>query len=98
MSRGRPDRAAPPTVAVTTLTALGTTPAPVVPRTMLDDGFGQLAQIGDPFCGIRNIFSRSHHSAFLPLPRRSAELAHYLDKVPTLLLQSPYIRMLNQLH
>ncbi len=83
--------AASPTVAVTTLTALGAPPAPVVARTMLDDRFGQLARIGDPLCTICSIFSRSHHSAFLPLPRRSAELAHYLDKIPTLLLQSQYM-------
>jgi len=76
------------TVAVTTPTTLGATSAPVVARTMLDDGLGLLVEIGDPVRGIGNIFSNSHGSAFLPLPGKSAELAHYLDKIPTFLLQS----------
>ncbi len=82
--------AAPLTVAVTTPTALGATPVPVVARTMLDDGRGQLAGVGDLVRGISNIFSNFHSSAFLPLPDRSAELAHYLDKILTFLLQSPF--------
>ena len=77
------------TVAVTTLTALGAATTPVVARTMLDDRLGQLAWIGNTLGAIGNIFSRFHNSAFLPPERRSAELDHYLDKIPTTLLQSP---------
>ncbi len=82
-------RPASSAVAVTTLTALGAAPTPVVTRTMLDDRFGQLAWIGNTLGAIGNIFSRFHNSAFLPPANRSAELDHYLDKNPTTLLQSP---------
>ena len=59
-------RPASSAVAVTTLTALGAAPTPVVARTMLDDRLGQLAWIGNTLGAIGNIFSRFHNSAFLP--------------------------------